>query len=209
VLVPTARPALTYRVIIPEASLWEPVSPHLYEGPLELWQDGHRCEVVALRHGLCHIVLGRRRLRVNGRPFHLYGRTVQTCNDEQALALRLLGCNLLVAPVSDEGSGVWDVADRLGFFVLGRVSTPEHAAQAQRLTGHASCLGWVMEGAGVEDLPPAPMLGAAPGAPGEAQANFLLVHAGAQREDSGKPVLVIGGSVEEAAAGRVLGVLEG
>src|SRR4051812_11934568 len=44
-LIPTAQPALTVRAIIPEASFWEPQSPHLYAGPLELWQDGQRCQV--------------------------------------------------------------------------------------------------------------------------------------------------------------------
>ena len=30
--------SLTMRVVIPEASLWEPESPFLYQGPVELWQ---------------------------------------------------------------------------------------------------------------------------------------------------------------------------
>ncbi len=34
--------ALHFRVIIPEANQWNPVSPHLYAGPIELWQDGVR-----------------------------------------------------------------------------------------------------------------------------------------------------------------------
>src|SRR4051794_31875314 len=42
-LIPTSRPAITLRAIIPEASFWEPQSPHLYSGPVELWQDGQRC----------------------------------------------------------------------------------------------------------------------------------------------------------------------
>src|SRR4051812_43711206 len=40
--VPTSEPALTFRAVIPEASFWEPETPFLYAGPLELWQDGTR-----------------------------------------------------------------------------------------------------------------------------------------------------------------------
>src|ERR1043166_3181621 len=35
---------LKRRVIIPEPSWWEPKLPFLYQGPLELWQDGELCE---------------------------------------------------------------------------------------------------------------------------------------------------------------------
>src|SRR5437879_11187839 len=35
---------LLMEIIIPEPSWWEPKSPFLYEGPLELWQDGQLCE---------------------------------------------------------------------------------------------------------------------------------------------------------------------
>src|SRR3954464_13906698 len=34
------------RVVIPEASLWDPQCPFLYEGPVELWQDGKLCRRV-------------------------------------------------------------------------------------------------------------------------------------------------------------------
>src|SRR5690242_15175790 len=45
-------PGLTRRVVIPEACLWEPVSPFLYQGPIELWQDGQSCDRLMLNHGL-------------------------------------------------------------------------------------------------------------------------------------------------------------
>src|SRR5919204_1388628 len=31
-------PGLTRRVVIPEPSFWEPASPFLYQGPVELWE---------------------------------------------------------------------------------------------------------------------------------------------------------------------------
>ncbi len=33
------------RVVIPEPSLWEPECPFVYDGVIELWQDGERCDV--------------------------------------------------------------------------------------------------------------------------------------------------------------------
>src|SRR4051812_27257434 len=35
---PEGLPALARRVVIPEASLWEPQCPFLYQGPVELWE---------------------------------------------------------------------------------------------------------------------------------------------------------------------------
>src|SRR5262245_48357788 len=46
------------RVLIPEPSLWAPQTPFLYFGPLELWQDGRRCDQVQLSHGLRVLQLG-------------------------------------------------------------------------------------------------------------------------------------------------------
>ena len=38
-------PRLTLRAIIPEPSWWDPQTPFLYEGPVELWQDGRLVDV--------------------------------------------------------------------------------------------------------------------------------------------------------------------
>jgi hypothetical protein len=145
----SAADGITRRVVIPEASLWEPESPFLYEGPVELWQDGQRCDRVTIRHGLRSLSLCPRGLRINGRQLRLRGREVGPDSDEQALALRREGCNLLVVPVAGETAHCWERADRLGFLVLGRVA--EWGAQIERqlsaLREHASCFGWLL-GAG-------------------------------------------------------------
>jgi hypothetical protein len=143
-LVPTGRPALTLRAIIPEASLWEPETPHIYAGPVELWQDGARCEVAEVRHGLRHISLGPRGLRLNGRLLRLRGREVERLDDGEALALRKEGYNLLVAPVRDGSRSVWEVADRIGFLVLGRLRADSPEALLCGLAGHPSCMGWLL-----------------------------------------------------------------
>src|SRR5260221_2484076 len=62
---------LAYRVIIPEASLWDTVSPFLYEGPVELWEEGRRVDQVHVRHGLRALTVGTRGLRIHCRPLLL------------------------------------------------------------------------------------------------------------------------------------------
>src|SRR5262249_36609476 len=57
-------PGLTKRVVIPEACLWELESPFLYQGPIELWQDGQRCDQVTISHGLRSLHLDERGLRI-------------------------------------------------------------------------------------------------------------------------------------------------
>ena len=133
--------------MIPEASFWEPQSPHLYAGPVELWQDGQRCEVVSVRHGLRHLALGPRGLRLNGHLLRLRGRRVTHLDDSSALALREAGYNLVVAPVTEELRAVWEVADRIGLFVLGRAEG--ESSLTEQLSGHPSCLGWISGDEGV------------------------------------------------------------
>src|SRR5262245_15996300 len=55
------------RALIPEPSWWTPQTPLLYEGPLELWQDGELCEQVRLRHGIRTVPLTDAGLRLNGK----------------------------------------------------------------------------------------------------------------------------------------------
>jgi hypothetical protein len=140
-------PGLTKRVIIPEACLWEPESPFLYQGPIELWQDGQRGDRVALSHGLRSLHLDERGLRINGRPRTLHGRWVTVCSDADARTLRQAGCNLLIAPVEESTLPLWEQADRLGFLMLGRVPEDGEAARQhlEMLSQHASCLGWLVE----------------------------------------------------------------
>ncbi len=135
-------PARTLRVVIPEPSLWDPISPFLYHGPVELWEDGTRVEQITIRHGLCSKTLNTHGLRWNGRPLTLRSRDVLTGSEDEMLALRAAGYNLLTAPLGD--MELWERADRIGFLVLGRVRTPDEAVPAE-LTGHPSCLGFLFD----------------------------------------------------------------
>jgi hypothetical protein len=42
---PAELAGLVGRVVIPEPNLWEAVRPFVYDGVIELWQDGERCDV--------------------------------------------------------------------------------------------------------------------------------------------------------------------
>jgi hypothetical protein len=42
---PEGLPPLARRVVIPEPSFWEPELPLVYDGVVELWEDGQRIEV--------------------------------------------------------------------------------------------------------------------------------------------------------------------
>lgn len=48
-----ANTGLIARVVIPDPLTWEPQRPYVYEGPVELWQDGKKCDQAPVR------VLGR------------------------------------------------------------------------------------------------------------------------------------------------------
>jgi hypothetical protein len=142
-----ASAGLTMRAIIPEASLWEQQCPFLYQGPIELWQDGQRCDRVSLSHGLRSVQMNERGLRVNGRPLTLHGRTVALCSDADAACLRQAGCNLLIAPVEANTLTLWEQADRFGFLMLGQLRDDgdETRRFVETLSRHASCLGWLRE----------------------------------------------------------------
>jgi Glycosyl hydrolases family 2 len=141
-LAPLRRPAeempgsLRFRVVIPEASLWAPDTPYLYSGPVELWQDGQRCDRRTVRHGLRQIVLGTRGVQVNGRPLTLHV-WAGACSAEQALALRQEELNTLLLPLNEESSDVWEVADRFGLLIIGHVgiqaATESESGQLARL----------------------------------------------------------------------------
>lgn len=140
---------LSLRAIVPEASLWEPPCPFLYQGPIELWQDGKFCDRAVLSHGLRSLGLTNRGLCVNGRPLTLRGRRLAACSEEEAFELHQAGFNLFLAPVGETSLHLWELADRLGFFLLGQVTenTEETVRRLEQLSAHASCLGWVIDDA--------------------------------------------------------------
>lgn len=150
---PRSSSDLTMRAIIPEASLWEPQCPFLYEGSVELWQDGRCCHRLVVRHGLRSVQMNERALLVNGHPLTLQGRTVADYSEDEVLRLRRTGCNLLVAPIDERCLPLGELADRLGFLLLGRVREDSEITRRcmETLSQGASCLGWLLEES--ENLP--------------------------------------------------------
>jgi hypothetical protein len=145
---PQGLTGLAARVAIPEASLWDPESPFFYEGPVELWQDGRRCDRVVVRHGLRSVSLGPRGLRWNGQPLALRGREVdRTPEEQEAQAWHDGGVNLLLAPATKQTAALWDIADRVGFAVIGRLSRIDDDVLALlgTLETHPCQLGWLLE----------------------------------------------------------------
>jgi hypothetical protein len=134
----TTSDTITTKAVIPEPSLWEPTTPHLYRLRVELWQGQDLCDMVQISHGLCRLNLGPRGLRVNGNVTKLTGVVASSIREEQALVLRENGVNLLI--VKEWEDSLQEVAERLGFFVLLR-GEPKSAASI----GSMSFLGSVVE----------------------------------------------------------------
>ena len=139
------RDHIEMRALIPESSWWDPESPFLYEGILELWQDGALCDRAPIRHGIRTVQLTSRGLLLNGKPYMLRGKVVDAAlSASSAQSLRRKNFNTLVANLAKTDARLWDLADRLGFFVFG--TGPDITTFLQHrneLTRHPSNLGWI------------------------------------------------------------------
>jgi hypothetical protein len=217
---PNAAPppgGITRRVVIPEASLWETQSPFLYRGPVELWQDGRRCDRAEVTHGLRALGLGPRGLHLGGKPLALCGREhAGDLDEEEARGLRRAGRNLLVAGIEDAAT-LAGQADRLGFLVLARLAhgSEDALAGAAALAEHPCCLGWLVPAdADFRDrLPAAGLVGALVHAgwkgPPPQGVHFLAgpaAEAGALAA-LGRPLLLYGDAALPAAGPPILGTV--
>ena len=123
---------IAVRVVIPEPSLWDPVSPFLYEGPVELWEDGERTDLVRLTHGLRRLSLARaasrqrqgvRAVRTGGELGHGGGAAILARRGDQSAGPR----------GRCRPGAVGKLAHRLGFLAWprtegGRPASPTHPA---------------------------------------------------------------------------------
>lgn len=136
-------PRVTTRAVIPEPSFWDPQTPFLYEGVVELWQSGKLCQQVQVKHGLRVMQMAPRALHLNGKPLKVCGIRRSKCTDQQAEVLHGKGYNtLLIAGVEDES--LWDTADRWGFLAIHCLREPEDLKLAAALQAHTCCLGWLV-----------------------------------------------------------------
>lgn len=119
---PQDFPALARRVIIPEACLWDPVSPFLYQGPVELWEESQCCDQRLISLGLRTIQSGPMGLRINGKAFTIKEIERDSLTELEALRLREQGYNTLIVPGEEVTASLWEIADQVGFFVITKMS---------------------------------------------------------------------------------------
>jgi hypothetical protein len=203
------------RVLIPEPSLWEPQTPFLYHGPVELWQDGRRLDQVQVSHGLRTLQLTPRGLRVNGRPLTLRGVQRDALTEDEARTLHDRGVNLVLAEVREETMCSWDIADRFGLLMLGRLRTAAGVALAARLRGRASVLGWLLCGEllwpALPELRTLGLIGAELEAPAEALPAEVafVVQPAALVDSQARPAIVVGAEApHNGGAAKRLGYVE-
>ncbi len=138
---------LRARVIIPEASLWEPRTPFLYQGPIELWHAGQRVDRVHVTHGLRQLTLGPAGLRLNGQAVTLRATVRRHLTDEEAATIRQAGYDCLLTDTLLPES-LLEMADRVGFLVFRRVPA-DHGLPAEAIracVAHPCFAGWIVRG---------------------------------------------------------------
>jgi hypothetical protein len=129
---------LARRVVIPEPSLWDPVSPFLYHSTIELWQGGDMHERRQSRHGLRVVALRPDGLRWNGKRLKLRVAPGPEIDADQLPALRAEGFNSLIADWPDPP--LFAAAERVGFVVMSRPAAPDLEEESDS----PSLLAWLL-----------------------------------------------------------------
>lgn len=136
---PGGIPGLVRRVVIPEPGVWDPERPFLYEGPVELVENGTVRERYTITQGFRACEVRERTLRWNGRPLLLRGQRVADTDASTLRRLKELGCNLLLT--TDPGEETLAQCDRLGMLVLAQCQDWQGIGRLQPLSTHAALLG--------------------------------------------------------------------
>jgi len=111
------QPVLHGRVVIPEPAWWDPESPFLYHGPIELWEHETRVESSSVRCGLRHAVWNSEQLNWNGQPVVLKSQTLTEVDEPTLRSVRERGFNSVIVPAVIAKT-MWQLADRIGLFVM-------------------------------------------------------------------------------------------
>ena len=136
--------SILLRTIIPEPCMWDPQSPFLYSGPLGIWDRDRVIEQHSMQLGFVGWGLGTRGLRVNGKYLNLQAAAIDSLDEPSCQRMREKEMNCLVVDIRDAANATWDLADRFGFFVLGRIRKAEEWERARSLEGRPSSLGWIL-----------------------------------------------------------------
>ncbi len=139
--------ALGGRVVIPEPSLWDPISPFLYQGPLEVWSDDEPILQLQVRHGLHSRQLVVQGLRWNGQLLNLRGKFRDSVNEKTLEEFRQQGINTVLTIPGENASSLCDWADRFGMLILFQISRESiDWSIVEKLSQHVACLGWLVPG---------------------------------------------------------------
>ncbi len=141
-------PRITVRALIPEPCFWDPISPFLYAGVLELWQGKECCQQRPITHGLRVLKRSPKGLLWNHKPLLLRGTTRLPATEGEARTLHQTGCNTLLVPRFDDTPELWDLGDRYGFLMLVRMTRREQWQAGGWRPDRPCSLGWLV----TEDL---------------------------------------------------------
>lgn len=114
--VEVAYPVRAGRVVIPEPALWDPETPFLYAGPIELWRDGVRMAEGRVRLGFCQKGFVGGRFLVNGKPVTFCLDSVDEVDEADLRQRRAAGRNTVVVH-REQAARAYEIADRIGLFV--------------------------------------------------------------------------------------------
>lgn len=128
---------LARRIVIPEPSFWDPTSPFLYRGVVELWEGEDLHERLSVRHGLRSAVLRPDGLRWNGQRLTLHVAPDEEIEPAQVPELKAQGFNAALLNWPDPA--LLEAAERLGLILIGKPTTPEGD-----IPESAAIFGWLM-----------------------------------------------------------------
>lgn len=121
---------ITLSAVIPEPSWWDPESPFVYIGFVDLMREGVVAERVNFQHAIYWLQMTSKGLRLNGQPFVLRGRCVVSIGDVESLCyLRDRGFNWLISKASPTGE-MRKLAATYGFFVSHEPALTDRSADS-------------------------------------------------------------------------------
>jgi hypothetical protein len=147
----TGVPHILARAVIPEPNWWDPKSPFLYRGFVELWQADQCRDRREWHHGLRVVRPGPGGIKVNGKYLSLQGIVCDTLTGDEARRWHDAGCNALLVNVEAAGEELWEVADQYGFLMIGRITRRADVPRVMPFRKHPSHLFWLLDEALLDD----------------------------------------------------------
>ncbi|HYN89325.1 MAG TPA: glycoside hydrolase family 2 TIM barrel-domain containing protein, partial [Ardenticatenaceae bacterium] len=149
--VPVTGPEATFELPLPQARLWEPDDPFLYEAVATITRDGELLDGLRTRFGMREIRADGGRLWLNGRPLYLraaldqdfYPETIYTppsddyLRNQFALA-KEMGLNCLRAHIKPVDPRYLDLCDEIGLLVWAELPSWRTLWPKERLDSRVS-----------------------------------------------------------------------